>query len=185
MADAKLESFTGSHGGYRWLTTQHDFHILLERCPQVVIGKYLAVTSQDSGPLHLTDEEKVAGWQSRNEIAYIPKVQSPLAFRHGECGGFDEWYVFDSPRDLGKIWRDNVFEAPITPGVVSTFVNFGTFELHSHEFEDLTSIFWKQLSWIQPESYIADGYSFLTFVSRNEEVFAAVLKALGSSIPSP
>jgi hypothetical protein len=179
MADTKPGLVTGSHDGYRWLTTgQHDLHTLLERRPQVVAGKYLAVTSQDSGPLTLTEEEKLAGWQSRNEIAYIPQVQSPLAIRHGECGGFDEWYVFDSPRDLGKIWRDNVFEAPITPGELSVFVNFGGFELHNPENKGLTSIFWRQLDWIQPESYIADGYDFLTFVSRNGELFAAACDEL-------
>jgi hypothetical protein len=117
MADAKQGLVTGSRGGYHWLTTQHDFQILLERCPQLVMGKYLAVTSQDSGPLplHLTDEEKAAGWQSRNEIAYSPRIHSPPAVRRGGCDGFDEWYAFDSPRDLGKIWRENVFEAPIAP----------------------------------------------------------------------
>jgi hypothetical protein len=179
MADANQGLVTGSRGAYRWLTTgQHDLHTLLDRCPQVVTGKFLAVTSQDSGDLTFTEEEKLAGWESRNDIAYGPQVQSPLTIQHGKCGGFDEWYVFDSPHDLGKIWRDNVFEAPITPDQVSVFVNFGTFELHNPDVEDLTSIFWKQLDWIQPESYIADGFSFLTFVTREEGLFDLVVEAL-------
>jgi hypothetical protein len=63
-------------------------------------------------------------------------------------------------------------------------VNIGGFELHNPESESLTSIFWKRLNWIQPESYFADGYSCLTFVTRDEDLFAAVRKALGEELPS-
>ena len=54
---------TGSHGAYQWLTTgQHDLGTLLQLCPQAVSGKYIAVTSFDSGPLHLNDNELSDGW---------------------------------------------------------------------------------------------------------------------------
>jgi hypothetical protein len=95
------------------------------------------------------------------------------------CAGFNEWYVFNSPFDLGELWHDNVFEAPIPPGQVCRFVNFGPgFALHDPEMLSLVSLFWKQLDWIQPESYIADADIFLTFVSRNEDIFVAVRNAL-------
>jgi hypothetical protein len=42
----------------------------------------------------------------------------------------------------------------------------------------LVSLFWKQLDWIQAESYIADADIFLTFVSRNEDIFVAARNAL-------
>ena len=87
-------------------------------------GKYLAVTSLDSGPVFLSEKEKIAGWQSRNDIAYSPQVQLPDQLPHG---GFDEWYVFDSPRDLGQLWRGNVFETPKAGGHIADFVNFGDF----------------------------------------------------------
>jgi hypothetical protein len=65
--------FIGSHGPYQWLVTQQiDLATLLESCPQSVAGKYVAVTSLDSGPMILRDEEKGSGWHSRNEIAYSP-----------------------------------------------------------------------------------------------------------------
>ena len=52
----------GSHGAYQWLTTTgHDFDSLLTLCPAPVLGKYVAVTSFDSGSLSLNDEEKAAG----------------------------------------------------------------------------------------------------------------------------
>jgi hypothetical protein len=58
-------------------------------------------------------------------------------------------------------------------------VNFGrSFALHDPEMTTLVSLFWKQLDWIQPESYIADADIFLTFVSRNEDIFVAVRNAL-------
>jgi hypothetical protein len=184
MPDIKPTTVTGSHGAYLWLTTdQHDLSSLLQRCPQALVGKYIAVTSLDSGPLILTDEEKFAGWKSRNEIAYSPQVQSAEAIRHGVCAGFDEWYVSESPFDLGQLRHDNVFECPTTPGQFFTFVNFLGFALHDSKVQSLIDLFWKQLDWIQPESYIADGASFLAFARRNKDLFASVHQALPDSGP--
>ena len=59
------------------------------------------------------------------------------------------------------------------------FVNYDAgFALHNPEVADITSLSWKQLAWIQPESLIADSAAFLTFVSRNESIFVAVWNAL-------
>jgi hypothetical protein len=185
MANTNPTLSTGSHGAYLWLTTgKHDLDSLLQRCPQALLGKYIAVTSQDSGSLTPTEEERRAGWQTRNEIAYSPRIQSAERLPHGECGGFDEWYVFESPFDLGQIWHGNVFEAPLTSGQVSTFVNFLDFALHNPEVEDLVSFFWKQIDRIQPESYISDGNLFLTFVTRDKDLFATVRQALSDLAPT-
>ena len=184
MTKTNSTPVTGSHGAYLWLTTgNHDLDSLLRECPQTCRGKYIAVTSQDSGPLSPTEEERRAGWQTRNEIAYSPKIQLAERLPHGECGGFDEWYVFESPFDLGQIWHGNVFEAPLTSGQVSTFVNFLGFALHKPEEEALATLFWKQLDWIQPESYISDGDLFLTFVTRDTDLFADVRQALSDLDP--
>lgn len=40
----------GSRGLYEWLVTDQQFD-LLQICPEVVLGKYIAITSIDSGPL--------------------------------------------------------------------------------------------------------------------------------------
>jgi hypothetical protein len=184
MANFHPAVVMGSHGVYRWLTTaEHDLDTLLQRCPKALIGKYIAVTSLDSGPMALTDEEERSGWRSRNEIAYSPQVQSAEDGRTKRspdgCASFNEWYVFDSPFDLGELWHGNVFEAPIAPRQICTFVNFGpSFALHNPEMTSLVSLFWKQLDWIQPESYIADADTLLTFVSRDEDIFVAVRNAL-------
>jgi hypothetical protein len=169
-------------------TGLHDLDTLRQECPQALVGRYVAVTTMDSGSMELTDEEKRAGWRSRNGIAYSPQIQSAEDCRTerspGGCAGFNEWYVFNEPFDLGELRHGNVFEAAMTPRQVYRFVNFGPgFALHDPEVARLVDLFWKQLDWIQPESYIADADVFLTFVSRNEEIFAAVRDALSDTAP--
>lgn len=172
---------TGIHGSYQWLATgQYGLGDFLARCQMALLGKYVAVTSLDSGPLRLSEEEKSIGWQCRNEIAYSPQVQLPDQLPHG---GFDEWYIFDSPKELGQLWRGNVFETPRATGHIAAFVNFGDFAPHNPEVQALLSLFWDQLERIQPESYIADGNLFLTFASRDKQIFAVVCRAL-SDIPA-
>jgi len=170
---------SGFHGAYEWLTTiSHDFDSLLTLCPTTVRGKYVAVTSFDSGSLDLNAEEKAAGWETRNGIAYSPLIESIGTLP--ERGGFDEWYVFETPVDLGGKGRGNIFEAPLSAGQVEVLVNFGEgFDLHQPA--DLVSLFWRQLEWIRPESYIADTHHLLTFVTTNRSVFAAAYQALSES----
>ena len=185
MDSSQPMTFKGSHGPYRWFVTrQDDLATLLELCPQFLEGRYVAVTSFDSGPLILTEEQKASGWLSRNEIAYSPQVNLLEDSRLkgvsvGQCAGYDEWYVFDSPHDLGALCDGNVFESDLSAGKIWTFVNYDAgFALHNPEMSDLTSLFWKQLDWIQPESFVADSSAFLTFVSRNESIFVVACNAL-------
>jgi hypothetical protein len=191
MTNFQPTKFTGLHSPYRWLVTrqddQHDLATLLESCPQALVGKYVAVTSLDSGPMILTDEEKVLGWQSRNEIAYSPQISLSEdggieGVTVGQCAGYDEWYVFDSPLDLGVLCHGNVFESGLAAEKIWAFVNYDAgFALHNPEMSELTGLFWKQLDKIQPESFIADSAAFLTFVSRNEAIFVEVCNALKDS----
>ena len=163
----------GSENQYEWLVTDEQFD-LLQICPDVVFGKYVAITSFDSGPLVPTDEEKAAGWESRGEITYSPKVQNVASLPRAE---YDEWYIFGSPIDLGPSHlRENVFEVPQEAGHVRVFVNYG-FALHPPERASLANLFWPQMARIRPESYVADN-DFLTFVSMNKTVFASVLDAV-------
>jgi hypothetical protein len=168
----------GSQGNFEWLVTDEDFD-LLQLCPEIVLGKYVTITSIDSGQLTPTDKEKAAGWQSRAKIAYSPKIQNPKELSHG---GWDEWYIFDTPTDLGTSHlAENIFEVPQEQGHISVFVNYG-FALHPTERRDgLVTLFWQQLERIRPESYVADN-DYLSFVSMNRSLFARVrdaVKALG------
>src|SRR5215467_3698217 len=96
----------GSEGLYEWLVSDQQFD-LLRLCPQIVLGKYVAITSIDSGPLEPTENEVTAGWQSRGEIAYSPQVQS---IEEIPSAGWDEWYIFNKPVDLGlSHLTENIF----------------------------------------------------------------------------
>ena len=63
MAENNTPAIIGSHGQYQWLTSvDQDISSLLQICPNVLLDKYLAVTSMDSAQLLLTDQEKSEGW---------------------------------------------------------------------------------------------------------------------------
>jgi hypothetical protein len=173
--NAKSVVEIGSRGVYRWLTTSREFlDPLLAACPQAVLNKHLAVTSLDSGLPVLNEHQRASGWENRNGIAYSPKLQSVQDLPHD---GYDEWYIFQSPADLGQVWQGDVFDAPLRSGSVAVFVNFSGFSLHDPGMLPLFDLFWTQLELIRPESFIADG-DFLNFVSRDRELFAAVCAAL-------
>ena len=67
----------GSQGVYEWLVTDQQFD-LLSVCPEVVLNRYIAITSIDSSPLVLNVEETAAGWETRGKIAYSPKIQPEM-----------------------------------------------------------------------------------------------------------
>jgi len=148
---------------------------VLQICPEVVFGKYVAITSFDSSELVPTENEKASGWESRGRIAYSPKVQDIKSLPRD---AYDEWYVFADPVDLGiSHLAENVFEVPQEQGHVSVFVNYGGFALDRPDLKDLATLFWQQIEWVRPQSYIADG-DYLNFVSMNKTLFASVRDAL-------
>jgi hypothetical protein len=163
----------GSQVGYEWLVTDRQFD-LLQICPDIALGKYIAITSFDSGPLALTNEEIAAGWKSRGNITYSPRIRDIATLPRAE---YDEWYIFSGPIDLGTSHLgENVFEVPKGQGHVSVFVNYG-FALHPPERTSLADLFWPQLARIRPESYVADN-DYLTFVSANKTLFSSVHDAV-------
>jgi hypothetical protein len=163
----------GSEGLYEWLVSDQQFD-LLQLCPEVVLGKYVAITSIDSGSFAPTEAETAAGWQSRGKIAYSPRVQSVEEI---PSAGWDEWYVFDQLVDLGTSHlAENIFEVPQEQGHVSVFVNYG-FALYPSERSSLATLFWPQIARIRPESYVADN-DYLTFASVNKTLFAIVATAV-------
>jgi hypothetical protein len=163
----------GSHGLYEWLVTDQRFD-LLQACPEIVVGKYVAITSLDSGPLILTAKETIAGWQSRGGIAYSPQISNVEDLPRA---GWDEWYIFESPADLGvSHLGENVFEVPQEQRHVSVLVNY-CIALHQPGMEDLATLLWQQIAWIRPESYVADN-DYLNFVSMNKTLFAKVYEAV-------
>ena len=44
---------------------------------------------------------------------------------------------------------------------------------------EISDPFWRQMDWVQPESYIADGMDCLLFATRNSQLYAVVQETLG------
>jgi hypothetical protein len=117
---------------------------------------------------------RTAGWESREQIAYSPKIEGVETVPRA---GWDEWYIFDGPTDLGTSHlTENIFEVPPGPGHVSVLVNYNL-ALHRPDLSDLVTMFWQQIERIRPESYIADN-DFLNFVTMNKTLFARVHDAV-------
>jgi hypothetical protein len=173
---------TGTHAGYQWLTSdRHCIGDIVRLCPEAIIGRYLAVTSTDSGDPHWW-AEKLSGWECRGFTGYSPRVERLDGILYQidgpEAPGFDEWWTFDSAHDLGEVIQGNPWteEALARPGRFLTFVNYFYLPEASHETEDLLlwKEFWNQIVKHQPESYISDGREAVTFVSRNPQLFEKV-----------
>jgi len=193
--DSATESLrTGSHPPYRWLTsTEHHIDAVVKLCFDALLERRLAVTSMDSGSPWLTDRQRLAKWECRSGVVYSPRLTGTedLFFqRDGANGpGYDEWYVFDGqPTDLGEIAEENPFLPESAPrrGRLMIFVNYPAFVLdNSGPSEQLLArMFWTQMEWIRPESYISDGRDCLTFVSSNHQLFEMVLQRLSSDVPA-
>jgi hypothetical protein len=183
QAEHNSPGIVGTQGDYQWITMYEcDISSLLKTCPEIVLNKYLAVTSIDSGPLKLAEEERINGWwtsdnarvflgsswgyrDDRGEVAFSPRLSSIHGLpneTHGECcDGFDEWYVFDR----------------VIPAMeMETFVNWCGFRLYDAEFKWCKDRFWDQMTRLTPESYLSDGTVF-TFATRNEGLFSKALDA--------
>ena len=172
-------SFFGNSAGYRWFqSAQLCLHELLTEIPSLVVGRYITVTSFDSGPLRLSEEEILAGWISKDSIAYSPLVTDPHNMPHDQ---YDEWYVFQNR---------------ITIGSPEVFVNLSAFGLRSPDYllENIEPTwdrnlanrqsefiaqyqerFWSQLARIQPESYLAEGDNLIC-VTRNKTTYDALAR---------
>ncbi len=161
--DGLTAAFTGQKGNYNWLEiVGSDFGYikdLLELAPQIVRGKYVSITSFDSGPLKLSAEEINEGWYKHGEIAISPCISVSEQIPNEQ---YDEWYIFASatPFDDYKV-----------------FVNYGGFSLQAPEHYALQADFWKQLERIGPESYFAEG-DHMIWVTCNGHLFGQACQAL-------
>jgi len=69
MAENGTPGVVGAHDDYQWLTMlECNIADFLRLCPEVVLDKYLAVTSIDSGTLQLSEQEKKDGWRTSDEV---------------------------------------------------------------------------------------------------------------------
>ena len=108
----------------------------MKLCPDTFVGRYLAVTSIDSGSPWLTDSQREAGWELRSGMAYSQRISSvnELFYQNdgNDCPGYDEWYMFNKPpTDLSEVLSGNPFEEDNKPrpGRLLVFVNWFAFVL--------------------------------------------------------
>lgn len=175
---------TGTHGVYQWLEVDHGLDEFLSLCPGAIVGKYLAISSVDSGCFEPSEQDRAAGWSTSGGVAYSPRVNSIAILPPNcccQCCGYDEWYIFQSqPAPLGSVCHANLFTSEVGPGSVFRFVNFMGVPFSDSQMQPVSDLFWRQMDWVQPESYVADGGDCLLFATRSSELYAAVRDALNA-----
>ena len=179
----KAEFILGQNGNYHWIefpANTFDLYRLLKDHENVLIGKYLAVVCFDSGPLRLTDEEKLNGWTEKENIAYSPK----LTRKHIDDLFYeqhDQWCLFTTATEFHGM---------------TDFVNYGGFSLAGKEnlltnadptwdkvgiekyiqfHKKLVADFWDEIMNIEPFSFIADGDNFI-FISKDRDEVVSLQK---------
>jgi hypothetical protein len=174
-----LQVTVGVHGEYEWLASTHCIDDLLRLCPEIVLGKYVAVTSVDSGRYFPTTEELAAGWERRKGIAYSPRIENVGALPRE---GWDEWYVFEDRVDLGGMaaQESNPFRASLGPGEVYAFVNYNDLGLNRPDTRSIAPYFWRQFDWIRPLTYISESGDYLVVISTDRKQFAIARQGLTS-----
>jgi hypothetical protein len=182
MADLKdVPSVIGLHKGYEWLVTEECLDDLLSLCPQIVMGKFVAITSIDSGHFVPTEAERASGWETQDGIAYSPVVTNIESIPREN---WDEWYVFDQPFRLGRLFPNerNPFADPIASDEICVFVNYD-FRLHDAD-HVLSDLFWEQMHRVRPQTFIAESDHRLTVVTSDKTLFAAAHKAIQGLVNS-
>lgn len=112
MNDTQIHA--GFHASYYWLTsTEHYSGTILTTCPEVVIGRYVAVTSVDGGVMRPAGMQLASGWEVRGGIGYSPKIEHAGDVPHQLDGfdapGYDEFYVFEAPCGLRTNAGEHLF----------------------------------------------------------------------------
>ena len=116
VAGHKLE-YSVVQWSYDWDPSLFD---LLDRMPELVLGRYVVIASCDSGPYKPTGAELECGWEVVNGVAASPKI---VRVSDLPTPGFDEWYVYEErPRTYCYHASVNHFGfAPLPPDQATGF----------------------------------------------------------------
>lgn len=164
---------TGVHGEISWIEADMSMGDLLAACPEIVLGRFVAITSADSGCTALPKEFGAM-------VNGLEDLRSTL-FSGGCCDGhfmMPEAYVFDGPVALPPVCHGNVFELGVGPERVFPFVTFLGFRLSDPAMRDITGLLWTQMEWMRPKAYIAAADGRAYFATADRALFAAVREAL-------
>jgi hypothetical protein len=169
----------GEHLAYQWFEAKlFNLHDLLALVPECVIGRFVAVSSFDSGALKLSPAEEGAGWVCYGDLAISPQVESADSLPYAEC---DEWFVltdrtFFSVPDRFMSYDDFTLRSPefLLEGADQTW-DHQLIHADLNRLKRLQDSFWVSMVSSDVESYIGSGNS-LIFVTRNAELYSAVLR---------
>jgi hypothetical protein len=163
----------GKFENYYWFVSASAVWTLADLIKKHHANEILHITAFDSGPIAPNKEEIESGWSKDGKIMISPPLSSRIEIPHEQ---FDEWYVSTSKLSF--------------PSELEIFVNYGGFTLASPE--ELTKDddptwergrydylypmhdrFWKQLSIINPSTYVSSGDLDIV-VSKNKELINEV-----------
>ena len=167
---------TGEHDEYHWLVSTSQIWPLTDLMLRFNGGLHVCITSFDSGPIRLSQEEISQGWSMQGKVAISPPIIDSLTIPHDQ---YDEWYILAQPA------FDEI--------EIEVFVNYGAFTVVSlaetcktfdpswekNGLDWLAPIqerFWSQLQIIKPEIYIGMGDNDVV-VSRNRDFIQSVRDA--------
>jgi hypothetical protein len=174
---------TGKQGEYYWLELPNlFFNDVLRVCPEFVEGKYLVVTSFDSGPLTLTDEEFKRGWLQHDELAINPSVESVYDIPYNE---YDEWFVFSKAPRLEEfkvfvnyyLFSLRIAEYLITEAPMTWVLEDRTDQ--AERIKALQELFWLQLELKEAETYFSAGDRFI-LATRRQDLYKKVIESYDS-----
>jgi len=155
----------GKTHNYYWIEgTDFTLHNLVRNCPELFVGRSVAITAFDSGPLLPNEEEIGFGWYSKDGVFYAPDITDPQKLPYEQ---YDEWYIFDNLKEFKP---------------VDLFVNYTSFFLRDPGYQldeveptwdkvglqniiddqkEFQEQFWDFVCQIQPHFFVMDGDRFI------------------------
>lgn len=159
----------GHTNNYYWIEA-YDFglHDIVSKCPELFVGKTVAITAFDNSPIIPNTKEKAFGWYSKNDVFYAPKIKNPKELPYDN---YDEWYVFE---ELKEFLPDDLFVNYLSfslrdPSYKLTEAN-PTWDKIALKYQierqiELLDKFWNYIIRIEPRLFVLDGDN-LIFGSR-------------------
>jgi len=164
---------SGRHGLYHWIET-HDLGLslydLINSCPSVVDGRYLALLSMQGQPLTVTAPPFDPGWSTAHAVAISPQIRPSLWIPMGE---HDEWYLY------GELPHPDLF---VSTTIMATQLHLSFQDAHAPTYREnidpgamdaMQEQLWSEIERLQPESYIALS-TWLLFATVNDQLFREV-----------
>lgn len=159
----------GRHDNFQWLNSRkavlQDF---LVRCPQIVVGKIVLITSFDGARLKLSQQELDSGWHYHHSHAMSPRIPNVEAVPYDSLS---EWYILNSPDEL------EVKEVFVTHQGFGLSNGRIRFQKQSKVLDEIEIRFWRQLTKLNPLAYLGNGDN-LVFATTDDRLMESAIIAI-------